>query len=96
MAGLLPFDESEQENLQDKIRTLTTEQLMICWERVQMLLTSMQSALPDDCHLEFRGENQIITELLRRSIAGESLAESCLPRCDDSDDIDESSRTAQK
>ncbi len=84
MAILPPFDELQQDNIQEKIRSLTTEQLFICWERVQTVLSSMQSALPEECQLEFRGEHHIITELLRRSVQGESLAVSLLPHSDDS------------
>ncbi len=84
MASFPPIDELQQESIQDKIRSLTTEQILICWERVQMVLGSMQRALPDECHLEFRGEHQIIMELLRRSVQGESLAGSLLPHSDDS------------
>ncbi len=84
MVSLPPFDELQQENIQEKIRSLTTEQLFICWERVQMVLSSMQKALPEECHLEFRGESHIITELLRRSVQGESLAVSLLPHSEDS------------
>ncbi len=84
MASFPPIDELQQESIQDKIRALTTEQIIICWERVQMALMSMQSALPEECHLEFRGEHHIIMELLRRSVHGESLAGSYLPHSDDS------------
>lgn len=83
MASLPAIDELQQDNIQDKIRALTTEQIIICWERVQMVLCSMQSALPEECHLEFRGEHHIIMELLRRSLQGKSLAGSCLPHSDD-------------